>query len=788
MQKPKKSAKKCSEVDLTLVLTAHSEGLLIHKTLLSVFRALEPLVKAGRTYEAIIHVDNGNDETLEYLRRYRDRKKSYLLSETEKEFKKHLRIFENSFGDLGLSRNFAIGQAHGKYVATLDLDDLISQNYLVRAVEILDKRTNEDLILHAECRLSFWERNAHTEIQKLTNSQNKSADARMLAVVNLWGSFAVAKREIFIKHPYRQAKNGIGFEDWGFNVDTINAGCRHETVPDTIYFYRRKDDSLLGKTAAESATIDYSPLFDFKTIAGGDLKPVAEPPTRGQKSKSRTKKRLIYSVKKSLVGTYVALRNTKIGNALLEPVATVAKRVYGGKLVKTPEDLRMKDLYGRFPTSFFNEWKEMATIDSLVYPSKERLGWLDFHQPEQNQELASTYVELARKARDHADYVFVLPWLKRGGADKLVLNYVRAFLEINPKIKIVLITTLNVESTWLDRVPPEVSVVEFGKMTAELTEAQRDGLFTRLILQLQPKVIHNINSAYCYDWLRRHRALLSGRFKINVSLFGCGIHSNDPRDISDYANPRLRDIYDVVDKIISDNSQTGPQRASQYGFDIHKFVVQHQPYDARSQVLASPDRGAKLSIQDHRLHILWASRVCYGKNPEILVKIADELNKRDEGFVIDVYGEMDGEMDEGLFKDVPNLMYHGAYDSMREIYPEQYDCFLYTSLSDGMPNVLLEVASRHVPIISTGVGGITDFIKDGVTGLIVQDPCSESEYIAALELIKNEVLANKLADNALRVLETEFSWKTYLETIRSDFGWLLDPSSRSADQTTIDKK
>ena len=55
-------------VDLTFVITAHAEGIIAHKTMLSVEAALSAL-PANTTYEVLISIDNGDSSTLDYFHR-----------------------------------------------------------------------------------------------------------------------------------------------------------------------------------------------------------------------------------------------------------------------------------------------------------------------------------------------------------------------------------------------------------------------------------------------------------------------------------------------------------------------------------------------------------------------------------------------------------------------------------------------------------------------------------------------------------------------------------------------
>ncbi len=64
---------------------------------------------------------------------------------------------------------------------------------------------------------------------------------------------------------------------------------------------------------------------------------------------------------------------------------------------------------------------------------------------------------------------------------------------------------------------------------------------------------------------------------------------------------------------------------------------------------------------------------------------------------------------------------------------------------DGIPNVLMEAMACGVPVVTTGVSGITEMVRDGVNGLIV-DPDRPAELADALHrLVKDPGLAQHLA-------------------------------------------
>src|SRR5260370_33437893 len=59
-----------------------------------------------------------------------------------------------------------------------------------------------------------------------------------------------------------------------------------------------------------------------------------------------------------------------------------------------------------------------------------------------------------------------------------------------------------------------------------------------------------------------------------------------------------------------------------------------------------------------------------------------------------------------------------AADHMQELYAE-HDVFLFPSLMEGLPCVLLEAMATGMPVITTETGGMPDVVEHEFTGLLV---------------------------------------------------------------------
>jgi hypothetical protein len=140
-------------------------------------------------------------------------------------------------------------------MAYVDADDLVSENWFVRATEQLAGiSAGERLVVHPELNWTFD--SAHT-----TSFVPASSDPLFTPYFCYFGNYyesaCVASQEAYLDVPYsaRDFENGLSYTSWQWMIESIAAGHRHIVAKDTIIFKRRRDRSLTTESDRKRAVV-----------------------------------------------------------------------------------------------------------------------------------------------------------------------------------------------------------------------------------------------------------------------------------------------------------------------------------------------------------------------------------------------------------------------------------------------------------------------------------------------------------------------------------------------------
>lgn len=144
------------------------------------------------------------------------------------------------------------------------------------------------------------------------------------------------------------------------------------------------------------------------------------------------------------------------------------------------------------------------------------------------------------------------------------------------------------------------------------------------------------------------------------------------------------------------------------------------------------------------------------KNYPLLIHAFNKVSKLKHEIKLYVYGKIDEklEINELIKKlELENRVFlMGQVDNILEEIGDA-TMFVMSSLSEGMPNALMEAMAIGLPVISTDCpsGGPRELINDRYNGLLIENNNIEKLTDAIMELLDNETFSNKLGENARKI-------------------------------------
>ncbi|HEV2299748.1 MAG TPA: glycosyltransferase family 4 protein [Candidatus Acidoferrales bacterium] len=104
---------------------------------------------------------------------------------------------------------------------------------------------------------------------------------------------------------------------------------------------------------------------------------------------------------------------------------------------------------------------------------------------------------------------------------------------------------------------------------------------------------------------------------------------------------------------------------------------------------------------------------------------------------------------------------------MPQLYAE-HDIFVFPSLMEGLPSVLLEAMAAGMPVITTETCGMTDVVADGVNGLLIPPADARAIGDAVVRLCNSVGLRQQLGEAAQHSMR-RFTWKHSAEKLERVF-------------------
>jgi len=754
--------------DISCIVPFHAEGLIAHKTIRSINRAMKYAEQRGLLIELLIVLDRATSETRRYV-------------ETSSVIDPAACILSTDFGDPGLARNAAIERACGEYIAIIDGDNLIAEDWLVRAHEV--NRLSHCYVIHPEVNVYFDQK---TSLFYHPDQQQEDFDETNLIVENYWTALSFSRRETYLLIPYSPTPplSGFGFEDWHWNCEVMARGFVHKVAPGTAHFIRVKErGSLLAETVSRNALMRHSALFDnlgSRSVRGRGVLAQTPALSGATETVNQGQGRPVHwftAMMDKMVGSLISRLPMRHRRARFSPEMPpdwneegylfchpdVKAAVESGILSSGFEHwvqhgrLEGRRLPGpKIPKWLSNEMLALSDIEPKLFPSRTFFETATENRPMKANEAGPLYIQLLEEIGDKSfTHVFLLPWLKAGGADLVALHHIRTLAsEFGAQILVVL--TEDTDSPWLKRLPESVTTLNFGRAASRLVPSQAQVVLVRLLLKVHPGVIHNINSAIGWQIFCKYGTALCSESKLYASLF-CFDYTIEQEPVG-FAR-ELEKAHPYLHGVLTDNQRFADKLMELYGLRDGLFSVLRYPVSVVPRFAYIED--------EPRPKILWAGRLDRQKRPDILQKIGESL----PDFSFHVYGDslLDRSSEtaqtyEALRK-MQNVTMSGSFSGFDVIPADNYALFLYTSQWDGMPNVVLEALASGLAVLAPDVGGISEVIPSD-SGFLIDRFDDVQAYVEAIRRVTaNPQLIFAERDKRLKLLREHYSPEAFIASL-----------------------
>lgn len=159
--------------------------------------------------------------------------------------------------------------------------------------------------------------------------------------------------------------------------------------------------------------------------------------------------------------------------------------------------------------------------------------------------------------------------------------------------------------------------------------------------------------------------------------------------------------------------------------------------------------------------LVFVGRIHKQKNLENLVSAMKGLP-----LGLDIYGDGDlkGKLKQLVRQNAVDVKFKGFISNtlLPEVF-QKYMYFILPSLYEGMPKALLEAMACGLVVIGTNVEGIREIIRHGENGWLIENSSVEKIRERLSSLGKYKELENKMAIQARKYIEENFSFKRIAE-------------------------
>ncbi len=221
------------------------------------------------------------------------------------------------------------------------------------------------------------------------------------------------------------------------------------------------------------------------------------------------------------------------------------------------------------------------------------------------------------------------------------------------------------------------------------------------------------------------------------------------------------------DALIAVSKYTVDELTELYGIDEKKIHVIYNGVDVQ-KFKPRPDRTElrrEFGLENEKKIVLFVGRLYHRKGLEILLRSIPPLLQEfsDVKFVISGTGFKEKEESlRNLTKqlDIEDHVTFRGYvpdEKLPNLYSAS-DIFVLPAIYENFPFAILEAQATGLPVISTKVGGIPEFLVDNENGFLIDPGDSTQLTQRVLTLLQDPKLAKEMGNRGRKLIEEKFAW------------------------------
>lgn len=313
----------------------------------------------------------------------------------------------------------------------------------------------------------------------------------------------------------------------------------------------------------------------------------------------------------------------------------------------------------------------------------------------------------------------------------------------------------------------------------------------RLLRQHDLRVVHaHDDKTLLYGWLLK---MLTPGLRI---MYTC--HSHAVHDRSDFASFRKYVSFKLRQRIqtflmqryespVITVSRDTKQRLVRNGLKEQEVAVLHNGIDTTvwDRSKAQPVLRAELGIPVDGFLVGTVARITYEKDLATFYRVAQAVAEQVPKVTFVIVGDGYGNELPKAREEVARLgleqvvRFTGHRNDLLDIYAS-FDMFIMTSLTEGLPNTLLEAMALSVPSVSTAVGGVPELLEHGYGGFLapVGDAAALTRHVVSL--LEDTALRERCGRECRERIESRFAFSRRVRVMEEYYAWFAETGPKPA--------